>query len=167
MGFFRDFKEYLDLKRGKTYLTNELYIAELGEIEVSESYSSDTKSAQFFFDRYVIVQKATGKEVRRHLIQKYGSYFGEPDITTIRSRFEKPENTTYYKLVTMNNKLMPSATPKSILHNADPGVYQVIKHAKTLNGLKKNKNIRFADVIDLDSIKELEEIVNHTPDFTM
>ena len=67
----------------------------------------------------------------------------------------------------MNNKLMPSATPKSILHNADPGVYQVIKHAKTLNGLKKNKNIRFADIIDLDSIKELEEIVNHTPDFTM
>ena len=141
MGFFSDFKEFLALKKGKIFLTNELYIAELGSIEVSENYANETKSAQFSFDKYVIVQKATGKEVRKHLIQKYGSYFGEPDIITIRSKFEKPENTTYYKLITMNNKLMPSATPKSILHNADPGVYQVIKNAKTLNGLRKNKNI--------------------------
>ena len=167
MGFFRDFKEYLDLKRGKTYLTNELYIAELGEIEVSESYSNDTKSAQFFFDRYVIVQKATGKEVRRHLSQKYGSYFGEPDITTIRSRFEKPENTTYYKLITMNNKIIASATTKSILHQADPGSYEVIRRAKTLNGLKRNKFIRFADAVDLDAVKDLEELVNNQQDFTM
>ena len=167
MGFFSDFKEFLDLKKNKIFLTNELYIAKLGTMVVSENYSTDTRTAEFLFDRYVIVQKATGKEVRRHLIQKYGSYFGEPDIITIRSRFEKPENTTYYKLITMNNKLMPSATPKSILYNADPGVYQVIKHAKTLNGLIKNKNIRFADAIDLDAVKDLEEIVNNQQDFTM
>lgn len=167
MGLFRDFKEFLALKKGKFFLTNELYIAELGSIEVSENYANETKSAEFFFDRYVIVQKATGQEVRKHLIQKYGSYFGEPDIIYISSKFEKPENTTYYKLITMNNKLMPSATPKSILHKAEPGVYQVIKQAKTLNGLRKNKNIRFSDTIDLDSVKELEDIVNHTPDFTM
>ena len=167
MGLFRDFKEFLALKKNKFFLTNELYIAELGEIEVSESYTNETKSAQFFFDRYVIAQKATGQEVRKHLINKYGSYFGEPDIFFIKSKFEKPERTTYYKLITMNDKIIASATPKSIIHEAEPGVYQVIRHAKTLNGLRKNKNIRFADTIDLDSVKDIEELVNQTPDFTM
>lgn len=167
MGFFSDFKEFLDLKKNKIFLTNELYIAELGTMVVAENYSNETKTAEFQFDRYVICQKATGKEVRRHLIQKYGSFFGEPDIITIRSRFEKPENTTYYKLITMNNKIIASATPKSILHQADPGSYEVIRRAKTLNGLIKNKNIRFADAIDLDAVKDLEEIVNNQQDFTM
>ena len=167
MGFFGDLKEFLDIKKGKIFLTNELYIAELGTMVVSENYSNDTKSAQFLFDRYVIVQKARGEEVKKHLINKFGSYFGEPDLSFISSKFEKPENTTYYKLITMNNKIIASATPQSIIHQADSGSYELIKRARTLNGLRKNANIRLADTIDLETVKELEEIVNHQPDFTM
>ena len=166
MGFFSDFKEFLDLKKGKTFLTNELYIAELGTIVVSENYSTDTRTAEFLFDRYVICQKATGTEVKKHLISKFGSYFGEPNLP-YRCKFERPENTTYYKLITMNNKVIASATPKTILHQAEEGSYEVIKRARTLNGLKRNKLIRFADVIDLDAVKELEELVNNQQDFTM
>lgn len=167
MGFFSDFKEFLDLRKNKIFLTNELYIAELGTMVVAENYSNETKTAEFQFDRYVICQKATGKEVKKHLISKYGSYFGEPNISFIKSKFEKPENTTYYKLITMNNKIIASATPKSILHQAAPGSYEVIRRAKTLNGLKRNKFIRFADAVDLDAVKDLEEIVNNQEDFTM
>ena len=165
MGIFKEFKEFLDLKKGKTFLTNELYIAELGTINVYES--SLYRHANFNFDRYVIVCKATGDEVNHHLIKKYGKCFGKPDLSFISSKFEKPEKTTYYKLITMNNKIMPSATPQSILDNADSGCYEVIKKAKTLNGLRKNPLIKFAETLDLNSIKDLEELFNTSTEFTM
>ncbi len=167
MGLLKEFKEFLKIKNGKSFLTNELYIAELGSITVSESSDRQSQIASFYFDRYIIVQKATGEEVRKHLMKKYGDIFGEPNLFGINSRFERPDKTTYYKLITMNNKIMASATPSSILGNAETGKYEIIRRSRTLNGLIKNKFIRFADTIDLDNVKELEEAINNQQEFTM
>ena len=165
MGLFKEFKEFLDLKKGKTFLTNELYIAELGSITVYES--EQYIHSHFDFDRYVIVKQATGDEVNKHLIKKYGDFCGKPNMYFLDTNFEKPDRTTYYKLITMNNRIMPTATTKSILDDAAPGRYEVLRRAKTLNGIKKNPNIKFAETLDLTSIKELEEVINTSKEFTM
>ena len=158
MGLLKDFKEFIDYKRNKSFYTNQLYIAQLGTIYVAANENKEYKTAEFDFDRYVIVTKATGKEVRKHLIEKYGSYCGEPNIFFRDANFEKPENTTYYKLITRNNQILPSATPSSIINNASQGVYEVVCQAKSLNST-------FSETIDLNSITQLEKKFNNEPDF--
>lgn len=165
MGLFKDFKEFLDLKKGKLFLTNDLYIAELGTITVYED--ERFIHSHFDFDRFVIVQRATGEEVNKHLINKYGNFCGKPNMYFLDTNFEKPDRTTYYKLITMNNRIMPTANTKSILDDAAPGRYEVLRKVKTLNGIKKNPNIKFAEMIDLPAVKDLEEFVNSIPEFTM
>ena len=153
MGFIKDFREYIQIKHGKKlFLTNELYVGKLGTVSVFNSSDRNKIHAQFNLDRYVIMKKASGNEVRKHLIKKYGNYFGVPDMFYKNCDFEKPENCEYYKLVTMNNRLIPCTTPSVILgFDTSIGNYEVVSHARTINALK-NKHIRFADIISLDDI---------------
>jgi hypothetical protein len=166
MGFIQDFKEFREFKKGKSFLTNELYLAELGTITIYEN--RQYIHSHFEFDKYVIAVRATNKEVNKHLIQKYGKIYGtnKPDLHFIDSTFEKPDKTTYYKIITMNNKIIASANPQTIIHDAEPGVYQVVKRAKTLTGFQKYPNIQLAKIIDIDSLKEFENLIN-TSDFVM
>ena len=78
MGLFKEFKEFLDLKKGKTFLTNELYVAELGTITVYES--EQYIHSHFDFDRYVIVKRATGDEIKNSNLYKVVEEIGIDNI---------------------------------------------------------------------------------------
>ena len=113
------------------------------------------------------MKKASGNEVRKHLIKKYGNCVGVPDMLFKDCDFEKPENCEYYKLITMNNRIIPYTSPSVILgFNTSIGNYEVVCQPRTINALK-HKNIRFADTMSLDIIRELEDIINAQPEFTM
>ena len=105
------------------------------------------------------MKKANPSEIKHYLKDKYG-YYHIPE-------FERPGNSEFYKILTMNNKVVPHASTRLMCNDIDnEGTHEVINSARSLNGLK-NKGIRFADTISNSDIIDLEDIINQTPDFSM
>lgn len=168
MSFIKDFMEFKKYKNNQIFNTSELYVADYGKITVSDGNVEGKPNfavAEFKPDRCLIVVEATQKEVTAYCKNKYGSLY---DCDFSGHQFENPKNTKYYKTLTMNGKLIPLVTTKSILsHNnlfdaTNFGIYDVAREVKTLNSVKNN-NVRFASSVTLEDIYDLEEILNNTP----
>lgn len=159
MSFIHNFKEFRELKNGKVFNTNDLYVGKLGRILVTstaEDENYDYYNARFYLDKYVIVTKATDKEANKHLDKKYkGLAYAEA------LNYEKLNRTTYYKLITMDKRVVPSSNAQILLDSTPyMGEYEVISSdIKPLNTYKGH-HLRFADTLTLEDVKGLEEIIN-------
>lgn len=158
MSFIHDFKEFIELKSGKVFNTNDLYVGRLGRILVTADEDGKYVNfhSKFLLDKYVIVTKATDKEANRHLDKKYTGFAYSRTLD-----YEKVNRTTYYKLITMDKRIVPSSNAKNLLDSTPlTGEYEVINSdIKPLNTYKGH-HLRFAETLTLNDVKELEEIIN-------
>lgn len=158
MSFIHDFKEFIEFKKDKVFNTNDLYVGKLGRILVTAD--EDEKDvhfhSKFILDKYAIVTKATDKEVNKHLNTKYNGF---ADISA--HEYEKVNRTIYYKLITMNKRIVPGSNAKILLDSTPlTGEYEVINSdIKPLNTYKAH-HLRFAETLTLDDVKDLEEMIN-------
>lgn len=160
MSFIRDFKEFRDYKNGKVFNANDLYVGRLGRIIVTHDGPDYNRvvefNSNFLLDKYVIVKKATNEEANKHLNKKYKGFAYCEAL-----EYEKVNRTTYYKLITMDKRIVPCSNARTLL-NSTPfaGEYEVINSdIKPLNTYKGH-HLRFADALTLEDVKGLEEIIN-------
>lgn len=159
MGLLKDFKEFLAMKKGKTYQTDTLYYGRLGQADVYEK--GDYVCAEIHKQKYVILQKANPKELKSYMKGKYGTYCGELWTPAV-PEFAKTENTDYYKVLTMGNLFVPVTTSKILCQDYDNrGHHTVVTDVQHLQSIYQNGvGMRLGETISHDDVIELENIIN-------
>ena len=159
MGIIQEFKEFMDLKRGKTYQTNTLYYGKIGQADVYEQ--GDYLHSEIHYEKYVILQKADSKELKKSLIKKYGDYCGDVWWTRVPD-FAHIKNTEYYKVISRPGLFVPATNTKILCSSLDNrGHYDIVSDIKQLNSLYKHGvGFRLGDTISHDDLLELENMIN-------
>lgn len=159
MGLLKDFKDFLAMKKGKTYQTDTLYYGRLGQADVYEN--GNHRYSEIHDEKIVILQKANAKELNKYMKDKYGTYCGQLWTPAI-PEFAKTENADYYKVLTIGNLFVPATTGKILCQNyKNCGHHTVVTKVKHLASQYKNGvGMRLGSTISHEDVIELENIIN-------
>ena len=156
------------LQKEKLYNINDLYIGNLGKVEVTWTNGASIHG-EFDHKKFVIMTQATKKEKHNYL-KKYGSYMGCLTYTSAPNFICDNMSLDCYKVLS-NNKIVPESSVKTVVcSNTYSGVYEIVSNVMPMSKINqgnKTCKINLPDRISLGEILDFEKQINNEYQMSM